>query len=292
VARLRGEGDRLMRQSSGAADLRTWFDTLRADPASYETSPAALLAGYASIQERVRRALPLLFAGLPKTALELRPVEPLRAPYADATAYRPPGIDDKRPAVLYVNTSALDTRPRYLMETLYLNEALPGHHLQAGSALENPRWPRVRRIGDDLAYREGWALYAESLGGDLGLYQDPASRAGYLMTDLWMSARLVVDTGLHAEGWTRDQAIDYLRANSGLSDAAIAADVDRSLAAPGMLLACKMGELKILDLRRRAQQQLGARFDIREFHTQVAAGGSMPLPVLEAKIDRWIAGKK
>ncbi len=147
----------------------------------------------------------------------------------------------------------------------------------------------MRRIGDDLAYREGWALYAESLGRDLGLYADAASLAGYLMTDLWMSARMVVDTGLHARGWTREQAIEYLRANSGLGDAAIAADVDRSLAAPGMLLAFKMGELKILELRQRAQQQLGARFDIREFHTQVAAGGSMPLPVLEAKIDRWIA---
>lgn len=288
VARLRGELDRLMRQSSGATDLRGYFDGLRADPASYEGTPAALLAGYTSIQERVRNALPLLFADLPKSVLEVRAVEPLRAPYAAAAAYRPPAIDGKRPGVLYVNTSALDTRPRYLMETLYLNEALPGRHLQAALALENSHWPRVRRAGDDLAYREGWALYAQSLGRDLGLYADAASLAGYLMTDLWMSARLVADTGLHAQGWTREQAVDYLRANSGLGDAAIAADVDRSLAAPGMLLACKMGELRILALRQRAQQRLGARFDIREFHTQVAAGGSMPLPVLEAKIDRWI----
>ena len=289
VARLRAELDRLMRQSSGATDLRGYGDALRAGPTSFEADPAALLAEYASIQQRVRNALPLLFAVLPKTALEVRPVEPLRAPYAAAAAYRPPAIDGRQPGVLYVNTSALDTRPRYQMEALYLHEGLPGRHLQAALALENPRWPRVRRIGDDLAYREGWALYAESLGRDLGLYADAASLAGYLMTDLWMSARIVVDTGLHARGWTREQAIEYLRANSGLGDAAIAADVDRSLAAPGMLLAFKMGELKILELRQRAQQQLGARFDIREFHTQVAAGGSMPLPVLEAKIDRWIA---
>jgi uncharacterized protein (DUF885 family) len=292
VARLRAEAERVMRQSSGATDLRSYFDALRADTASYETSPAALLAGYASIQQRVRNALPLLFADLPKTPLDVRPVELARAPYAESTAYRAPAVDGKGPGVLYVNTSALDTRPRYLMETLYLNDALPGRHLQAALALENPRWPRVRRIGDDMAYREGWALYAQSLGRDLGLYTDAASLAGYLMTDLWMSARLVVDTGLHAKGWTREQAIEYLRANSGLSDAAIAADVDRSLAAPGMLLAPKMGELKILELRQRAQQQLGARFDIREFHAQVAASGSMPLPVLEAKIDRWISAKK
>ncbi len=146
--------------------------------------------------------------------------------------------------------------------------------------------------GDDFTYREGWALYAQSLGRDLGLYTDAASLAGYLMTDLWMAARVVVDTGLHARGWTREQAVQYLRANSGLSDAAVEADVDRMLASPGLLLAFKMGELKIRDLREHAQQRLGARFDIREFHAQVAGGGSMPLPALERRIDAWIDARK
>jgi uncharacterized protein (DUF885 family) len=292
VARVRADAERVMRQGSSSPDLRSFFEAMRADASAYETDPAALLAGYAATHDRVRSALPLLFAELPKTSLEIRAVEPLRAKYASAVSYRPPALEGGQPGLLYVNTTDLASRPKYLMETAYLQEALPGHHLQASLALENPRWPRVRRIGDDSPYRDGWALYAQSLGRDLGLYTDVYSLAGYLMTDLWMAARVVVDTGLHAKGWTREQAIGYLRANSGLPESEIAADVDRSLAAPGQLLAGKMGQLRILDLRRRAEQQLGPRFDIREFHSQVVAGGSLPLPVLEMKLDRWIASRK
>lgn len=292
VTRLRAETEQVMRQTGSSADLRSFFEAMRADATAYDPDAAALVAGYTAIHERVRHALPLLFADLPKTPLEIRAVEPLRAKYVSAVSYRPPGADDAGPGVLYVNTTDLASRPKYLMEAEYLRQAMPGRHLQASLALENPRWPRVRRIGDDIAYREGWALYAQSLGRDLGLYSDAYSLAGGLMTDLWMSARLVVDTGLHSQGWTRQQALDYLRANSGLTEAAIAADVDRSLAAPGQLLAYKMGQLRILELRRRAQQQLGPRFDIREFHSQVVAGGSLPLAVLEKKIDRWIAANK
>jgi uncharacterized protein (DUF885 family) len=292
VARLRAETEKLMRQGSTATDLHGFFEAMRADETAYAATPAELLSGYEAVHERVRASLPLLFADLPKTALVVRATEPVRAKYADTASYRPPGIDGTEPGVLYVNTSALDTRPRCMIEAAFLREALPGRHLQAALALENPLWPRVRRVGDDFSYREGWALYAQSLGRDLGLYTDACGLAGYLMTDLWMSARVVVDTGLHAKGWTREQAIEYLRANSGLPEAAIEADVDRSLAAPGLLLAAKLGEMKILELRQRAQQQLGARFDIREFHSQVAGGGSMPLPALEAKIDRWIASHK
>jgi len=289
VARLRVEAERLMRQSGSSADLRAFFEAMRADANAYDADPAALLAGYKAIQERVRNAMPLLFADLPRTPLEIRAVEPLRAKHASATSYRPPGVDGQGPGVLYVNTTDPASRPKYLMEAAYLFDAMPGQHMQASLALENSRWPRVRRIGDDGAFREGWALYAQSLGRDLGLYSDAYSLAGYLMTDLWMSARLVVDTGLHAKRWTREQAIEYLRANSGLTEAEIAADVDRSLAAPGQVLACKVGQLRILELRQRAQLKLGPRFDIREFHSQVVAGGSLPLPVLETKIDRWIS---
>lgn len=289
VARIRAEAERLMRQSSAAPDLRTFFELLRSDSQSLPESPAQLLARYAATERQVRAAMPLLFERVPKTPLEIRPTELARAKFAGAANYRPPGLDGRNPGVLYVNTSALETRPTYMVETLFLHEALPGHHLQAGLAIERAGWPRVRRVGDDFSYREGWALYAQSLGKDLGLYTDAASLAGYLMTDLWMAARVVVDTGLHAKGWTREQAVQYLRANSGLTDAAVEADVDRSLAAPGMALGFKMGELKIRELRQRAQQKLGARFDIREFHAQVAGGGSMPLPALEQKIDAWIA---
>jgi uncharacterized protein (DUF885 family) len=289
VARIRADAERLMHQSSPAADLRSYFEALRADPASRPATAADLLAAYAATQERVRPALPLLFASLPQIPLAIRATEPIRARYADPANYRPPAVDGKSPGVLYVNTSALETRPRCMVETQYLHEALPGRHLQAGLALEGVRWPRIRRIGDDVAYREGWALYAQSLGRDLGLYADAASYACYLMTDLWMAAQVVIDTGLHAKGWTREQAVQYLRTNSGLTEADIEADVDRSLAQPGMLIAPKMGELKIRELRQRAQQQLGARFDIRGFHGEVAGGGSMPLPVLEQKVDAWIA---
>ncbi len=292
VARIRGEAERLMRQSSAATDLQGFFEALRADPSYQVATPAELLAQYAAVQAKVRAALPLLFADVPKTPLALRVTEPVRAKYAGAANYRPPAAEGGTPGIVFVNASALDTRPTYMVETLFLHEGMPGHHLQAALALEQRGWPQVRRIGDDFTYREGWALYAQSLGRDLGLYTDAASLAGYLMTDLWMAARVVVDTGLHARGWTREQAVQYLRANSGLSDAAVEADVDRMLASPGLLLAFKMGELKIRDLREHAQQRLGARFDIREFHAQVAGGGSMPLPALERRIDAWIDARK
>ena len=292
VARIRAEAERLMRQSSAATDLHGFFEALRADPHYQVATPAELLAQYAAVQAKVRAALPLLFADVPKAPLALRVTEPVRAKYAGAANYRPPAAEGGTPGIVFVNASALDTRPTYMVETLYLHEGMPGHHLQAALALEQRGWPQVRRIGDDFTYREGWALYAQSLGRDLGLYTDAASLAGYLMTDLWMAARVVVDTGLHARGWTREQAVQYLRANSGLSDAAVEADVDRMLAAPGLLLAFKMGELKIRGLREHAQQRLGARFDIREFHAQVAGGGSMPLPALERRIDAWIAARK
>jgi uncharacterized protein (DUF885 family) len=174
------------------------------------------------------------------------------------------------------------------MEAMYLHEAEPGHHLQVAIAQEATGLPRFRRFAYDTAYGEGWALYAESLGHDLGLYTDPYSAFGALSAEMLRAVRLVVDTGIHSKGWTREQALDYLRANTALGEADIAAEVDRYIAWPGQALAYKVGQLEILRLRQRAQQKLGPRFDIRAFHTQVLESGSLPLPVLEAKIDRWI----
>jgi uncharacterized protein (DUF885 family) len=177
------------------------------------------------------------------------------------------------------------------MEALYLHEAVPGHHFQISLAQEAAGLPRFRRFAWDTAYGEGWALYAESLGKDLGLYTDPYSVFGALTTEMWRAVRLVVDTGLHAQGWTRKQGVEFFRENTALGEADIAAEVERYIAWPGQALAYKVGQLKILELRRRAQQRLGPRFDVREFHEQVIAGGSLPLDVLEAKIDRWIAAQ-
>jgi uncharacterized protein (DUF885 family) len=178
------------------------------------------------------------------------------------------------------------------MEALYLHEAVPGHHYQISLAQEAGDLPRFRRFAWDTAYGEGWALYAETLGPDLGLYTDPYSAFGALASEMWRAVRLVVDTGLHAKGWTRDQAMDYFRANTAMGEADIAAEVDRYIAWPGQALAYKVGELKIQELRRRAQAALGPRFDVRAFHAEVVESGSLPLAVLEAKIDRWITAQK
>jgi uncharacterized protein (DUF885 family) len=288
VARIRVEMERIKGQLGHAGDLRSFFDALRADPSFYYKEPAELLAGYDVLRQRVTSALPLLFAVRPKATFEIRPVEAFRAPGQPAASYMPGSADGKRPGVFYVNTHDLASHPKYLMEALYLHEAEPGHHLQGTIAQEATKLPRFRRFAYDTAYDEGWALYAESLGHDLGLYTDPYGAFGALSSEMWRAVRLVVDTGIHSKGWTREQALDYFRANTALGDADIAVEVDRYIAMPGQALAYKSGQLEILRLRQRAQQKLGLRFDIRAFHSQVLESGSLPLSVLEAKIDRWI----
>lgn len=288
VARIRSEMERVKGQLGHGSDLRSFFDALRADPTLYYTDPAELLAGYQVIEARVDQAMPLLFARRPEAGFEIRAVEAFRAASEAAGSYLPGSPDGKRPGVFYVNTYDLASRPKYAMEALYLHEAVPGHHYQISIAQEAADLPRYRRFAYDTAYGEGWALYAESLGRDLGLYTDVHSLFGSLSAEMWRAVRLVVDTGLHAKGWTRERAIDYFRANTALGDADIKAEVERYIAWPGQALAYKVGQLKILELRRRAQEKLGPRFDVRAFHAQVVDSGSLPLAVLEKKIDRWI----
>ena len=288
VARIRAEMERVKKQVGHAGDLRSFFDALRADPSFYYKEPDELLAGYEALRQRVTSALPLLFAVKPKAGFEIRPVEAFRAPSEAAASYVPGSADGKRPGVFYVNTYDLASRPKYSMEALYLHEAEPGHHLQNEIAQEATSLPRFRRFAYDTAYGEGWALYAESLGHDLGLYTDPYSAFGALSSEMWRAVRLVVDTGIHSKGWTREQAIDYFRANTAVGETDIAVEVDRYIAMPGQALAYKVGQLEILRLRQRAQQQLGSRFDIRAFHSLVLESGSLPLAVLETKVDRWI----
>ncbi len=289
VARIRAEMERIKNQAGHKGDLKSFLDALRADPNLHYTDPNELLTGYALLRARVDMALPLLFAVRPEAGFEIRAMEAFRAPSEATAQYLPPSADGKRPAVFYVNTYDLPSRPKYSMEALYLHEAVPGHHLQIALAQEATGLPRFRRFAWDTAYGEGWALYAESLGKDLGLYADPYSVFGALSMEMWRAVRLVVDTGIHAKGWTREQAIDYFRANTALGETDIAAEVERYIAWPGQALAYKIGQLKILELRRRAEEKLGPRFDIRAFHSQVVMSGSLPLSVLEARIDRWIA---
>lgn len=291
VARIRAEMERIKNQAGHTGDLRSFLDALRADPGQHYTDPHELLTGYELLRARVDMALPLLFAVRPKAGFEIRAIQAFRAPSEAAASYVPPSADGERPGVFYVNTYDLPSRPKYSMEPLYLHEAIPGHHLQIALAQEATGLPRFRRFAWDTAYGEGWALYAESLGKDLGLYTDVYSVFGALTMEMWRAVRLVVDTGIHSKGWTRAQAIDYFRANTALGETDIAAEVERYIAWPGQALAYKIGQLKILELRRRAQEKLGPRFDIRAFHTQVLMSGSLPLSVLETKIDRWIASQ-
>lgn len=289
VARIRAEMERVKGQLGHGGDLRSFFDALRSDPNLYFADPAELIAGYESIRARVDAAMPLLFARRPGAKFEIRTVEAFRAASEAAGSYSPGSPDGERPGVFYVNVFDLPSRPKYAMEALYLHEAVPGHHYQMSIAQEATDMPRYRRFAYDNAYGEGWALYAESLGHDLGLYTDPYSWFGALSAEMWRAVRLVVDTGMHAKGWTREQAIDYFRANTALGDADIRAEVERYIAWPGQALAYKVGQLEIQELRRRAQAKLGPRFDIRAFHAQVVDSGSLPLAVLGQKVDRWIA---
>ena len=289
VARIRAAMERLKTQVGHTGDLRSLFEKLRGDPRFVASDVEALLAGYRDLKSRVASAMPRQFAIAPKADFEIRPVEAFREQSAASASYRPGSPDGKRPGVFYVNTWDLPSRSTYLMQAIYLHEAVPGHHFQVSLAQEMDELPRFRRHAEFTAYDEGWGLYAESLGRELGLYDDPYSELGALMMEVWRAVRLVVDTGLHSQGWTREQAIDYMRANTSIGRADIVAEVERYIAQPGQALAYKVGEIRIRALRRESERTLGARFDVREFHTQVLAGGSLPLSVLEEQIRRWLA---
>jgi uncharacterized protein (DUF885 family) len=219
-------------------------------------------------------------------------VEPFRAASAPGASYQAPSADGRRPGIFYVNTHDLKAQPKYGMETLSLHEAAPGHHFQVAIQQELLDLPRFRRFNDYTVYAEGWALYAESLGPELGLFTDPMQWYGRLNDEMLRAMRLVVDTGLHAKGWSRQQAIDYMRSNSSLAESDVVAEVERYIAWPAQALSYKIGQLRITALRARAQERLGARFDLRAFHSQVLRDGALPMDVLEAKIDRWIEASR
>jgi uncharacterized protein (DUF885 family) len=248
-----------------------------------------MLARYRRIIERANAHAPELFATVPKEDIVVKPIQPAGAGQQPAAYYE--AGSDQRSAALVVNTSRLNTRPLWEIETLALHEGVPGHHVQVARAHENVGLPAFRRFGWYVAFGEGWALYAESLGGQIGFYKDAFSAFGRLNDELFRATRLVVDTGIHALGWSRKQALDYLNANTANAPADNEVEVDRYIAQPGQALGYKIGELRIRALRERAQAALGPRFDLRRFHNAVIDNGPLPLSVLEREIDAWIAAE-
>jgi uncharacterized protein (DUF885 family) len=292
VARIRGEMDAVRRQVGFTGDLQAFFEHIRTDPRFKPASADALAQGYRDIGARVEAAVPRLFRTIPRTPMEIRPV-PAFLERNQAGAYYQQGTPDgSRPGVFYFNTYDLPSRTTPGMETLYLHEAVPGHHFQISLAQENEALPNFMRFGGNTAYVEGWGLYAETLWDELGMETDPYQRFGGVNADQYRAIRLVVDTGIHARGWSREQAIRYMLDNSGVSETQATTEVERYIANPGQALAYKIGQLKILELRARAERALGRRFDLREFHAQVLMTGALPLAVLERKIDDWIASRR
>jgi len=292
VARIHGEIRKIMKEVGFQGSLQDFFKFMREDKRFQYASEEALLKHYRSLEEKVNRRVGEQFSLMPKAGFEIRPVEAYRAKSAAGGSYQGPSEDGSRPGVFYVNTYDLPTRKTWDAEDLYLHEAVPGHHFQIALQQELKNIPAFRRFGGETAYIEGWGLYAESLGKALGVYEDPYDYFGYLQNELWRAIRLVTDTGLHSKGWTREQVIKYMLDNSAESETQSTAEAERYIAWPAQALAYKIGELKIQELKRRAQQKLGAKFDPREFHAEVLRDGSVPLSVLEAKIDRWIASKQ
>jgi uncharacterized protein (DUF885 family) len=290
VARIEDEMRGVMRDTGFKGDLQAFFRFMQDDPQFYFTSGPALVAEYQVIKKRIDALLPRMFSLFPKADYEVREVEPFRARSSAGGFYQPPSADGKRPGYFYVNTYNLKAQPKFGMETLSLHEAAPGHHFQIALQQELPQLPRFRRYGGYNAYVEGWALYAESIGKELGVFTDPYQWYGRLADEMLRAMRLVVDTGLHAFGWTREQAIEYMHTHSSMAGTDIEAEVERYIVWPGQALGYKVGQLRISALRREAEQKLGAKFDVRAFHAEVLKDGSLPLDVLEAKLRRWMAG--
>ncbi|HKR66968.1 MAG TPA: DUF885 domain-containing protein [Thermoanaerobaculia bacterium] len=288
VKRIRGEMEKIKAQTGFTGTLEEFFTFLRSDPRFYFTSGDALLLAYRDITKRVDPELTKLFGRLPRLPYGVIPV-PAYAEKTQTTAYYYAGSPQAhRPGYYYVNLYDLKSRPKWEMEALSLHESVPGHHLQIALAQELENVPLFRRYGGFTAYVEGWGLYAESLGPELGMYTDPYSRFGQLTYQMWRAVRLVVDTGMHAKGWTRQQAIDFFVANSSKPLHDIEVEIDRYLAWPGQALAYKIGELKIKELRANAERELGDKFDVRAFHDELLGAGPLPLSLLETRMNAWV----
>jgi len=292
VKTIRAEMERVMRSTGFDRDLHAFFAFLGSDPRFFYSNPDDLLEGYRAIAKRADPELIKLFGHLPRLPYGVIGMPEHTAASLTAGAYEGGSLAAGRPGYFTANLSAVNTRPKWEMEALVLHEAVPGHHLQLALAQERTDLPEFRRYGYYTAFGEGWGLYAETLGYEMGFYKDPYAHFGALNYQMWRAIRLVVDTGIHALGWSRQQAIDYFKANSAKSEREITVEIDRYIVAPGQALAYKIGQRKFLELRARAARELGAKFDLRRFHDAVLAEGALPLDVLEARIDEWIAQQR
>ena len=278
----------IIRRVGFKGDFAAFVDHLRTEPRFYADTPEQLMKEVAYVLKRMDGELPKLFGTLPRLPYGILEVPAYIAPRTTTSYYMPGAGDGSRAGCYYVNTYNLKSRPLFEIEALSLHEAVPGHHLQIARQQELQGLPKFRRYADVTAFIEGWGLYSERLGLEVGFYQDPYSDFGRLSYEMWRACRLVVDTGMHYLGWTREQAIDFMAQNTALSLHNIRAEIDRYIAWPGQALAYKIGELKIRELRARAEKQLGERFDVRQFHDAVLGSGAVPLDVLEQIVKEYV----
>lgn len=292
VARIHKEMEAIVYRVGFKGSFVDFLTFLRADPRFYFSKSDDLVAGYSYIAKRADGKLPEFFAELPRTPYGVKVIPDYEAPAQTTAYYQPCAADGSRAGLYMINTYKLETRPKYEMEALTLHESVPGHHLQIARAQELKGLPDFRRNAGYTAYVEGWGLYAESLGTEMGFYTDPYSKFGQLTYEMWRACRLVVDTGMHAFGWSRQQAIDFMKENTAKAENDIIVEVDRYIVWPGQALAYKMGEMKIKELRSKATRELGERFDVRKFHNAVLDDGPLPLDLLESRINAWIQVEK
>jgi uncharacterized protein (DUF885 family) len=292
VTRITKGFEEIQREVGFKGTLREFFDYMRTSPKFQPKSKEDLERGFEGVKRKVEAKVPQFFSQVPRAGLVIRPYPPYREKFEAGGSYEQGTPDGSRPGTFYFNAYDLPSRSTWEETTLFMHEGEPGHHFQISLAQENPSLPAFMRFGGNTAYVEGWALYSESLGYPMGMYTDPYQRFGNLNDEMLRAMRLVVDTGIHSNGWTRDQSIQYMLDNSGESKTDATAEVERYIAIPSQALAYKIGQLKITELREKAKAALGPKFDIREYHAQVLDTGALPLPILEKKIDAWIAAKQ
>ena len=287
VARNRLEMQKVLDEVGFKGTLQQFFVKLRTDPQFYYATPDELFRAYVVTAKQIEPELPKLFGTLYRTPFGVKPIPAMSAPNTTTAYYSGPSADGRRAGYFNVNLYRPEVRPKYEIEVLTSHESVPGHHLQIALAQEHGELPKFRRFAGYTAFVEGWGLYSERLGYELGLYKDPYSRFGQLTYDMWRAVRLVVDTGIHSEHWTRQQAIDYFKDNAAKTEADIVNEIDRYIGGPGQALAYKVGQLHLLSLRAEAEKALGPKFDVRAFHDVVLANGAIPLEILDEKVHAW-----